>query len=187
MNKKQAYNPYLPSYEYIPDGEPRVFNNRLYIHGSHDRFGSTAFCLNDYVSHGLSYTKFEYQNMKLNAKDTLPSENLKVSIDIKNIGNYPGSETVQLYLKDIYASKIRPVLELAEFAKVYLQKGEKKTIEFEINPSQIAFIDDDEKWKIEKGEIEILIDSSSFDIRETTSFNIIEDAWIKGRDRKFIL
>ncbi len=48
--KKQVYNPYLPSYEYIPDGEPRVFNERLYIFGSHDRFGAGSFCQNDYVS-----------------------------------------------------------------------------------------------------------------------------------------
>ena len=48
--KKQAFNPYLPNYEYIPDGEPHVFNDRLYIFGSHDRFGSTFFCDNDYVT-----------------------------------------------------------------------------------------------------------------------------------------
>lgn len=47
--KKQAFNPYLPSYEYIPDAEPYVFDNRVYIYGSHDRFGGTAFCMNDYV------------------------------------------------------------------------------------------------------------------------------------------
>lgn len=47
--KKQVYNPYLPSWEYIPDGEPRVFGDRLYIYGSHDRFGGNGFCLNDYV------------------------------------------------------------------------------------------------------------------------------------------
>lgn len=47
--KKQVFNPYLPSYEYIPDGEPHIFNNRLYLYGSHDRFGGTDYCLNNYV------------------------------------------------------------------------------------------------------------------------------------------
>lgn len=47
--KNQVFNPYLPSWEYVPDGEPRVFNNRLYVYGSHDRFKGTDFCLNDYV------------------------------------------------------------------------------------------------------------------------------------------
>ena len=46
---KQIYNPYLPSYEYIPDGEPHIFVDRLYIYGSHDRFGGSDYCENDYV------------------------------------------------------------------------------------------------------------------------------------------
>lgn len=49
QNKKQIFNPYLPSYEYIPDGEPHVFDGRLYIYGSHDRFGGNDYCMNDYV------------------------------------------------------------------------------------------------------------------------------------------
>ena len=49
MNKHPAFNPYLPSYEYVPDGEPRVFGERLYVYGSHDRFGGKDFCMNDYV------------------------------------------------------------------------------------------------------------------------------------------
>lgn len=47
--KKRVVNPYLPSYEYVPDGEPHVFDGRLYIFGSHDRFGSKSFCANDYT------------------------------------------------------------------------------------------------------------------------------------------
>lgn len=47
--KKQVFNPYLPSYEYIPDGEPRVFNGRLHIYGSHDKFNGDVYCQNDYV------------------------------------------------------------------------------------------------------------------------------------------
>ena len=49
MEKKQAFNPYLPSWEYVPDGEPRIFGDRLYVYGSHDRFNGAGFCLNDYV------------------------------------------------------------------------------------------------------------------------------------------
>ena len=47
--KKQAFNPYLPSWEYLPDGEPHVFGNRVYVYGSHDRFNAPVFCVNDYV------------------------------------------------------------------------------------------------------------------------------------------
>ena len=49
MSKKQIFNPYLPSYEYIPDGEPHIFDGRVYLYGSHDRFGGDDYCLNDYV------------------------------------------------------------------------------------------------------------------------------------------
>ena len=49
MNKKQSFNPYLPNYEYVPDGEPHIFEGRVYIYGSHDRFGGTKYCQNDYV------------------------------------------------------------------------------------------------------------------------------------------
>lgn len=66
MSKKQAYNPYLPSYEYIPDGEPRVFGDRVYIFGSHDRFGAAGFCLNDYVSYSADVndlTNWRYEGV----------------------------------------------------------------------------------------------------------------------------
>ena len=49
MSKKQVFNPYLPAGEYVPDGEPHLFDGRVYVYGSHDRFGGKAFCMNDYV------------------------------------------------------------------------------------------------------------------------------------------
>jgi len=63
---KQAFNPYLPSYEYVPDGEPHVFENRLYIYGSHDRFNGAAFCLNDYISYSADLkdlTNWRYEGV----------------------------------------------------------------------------------------------------------------------------
>ncbi|MGC6176883.1 family 43 glycosylhydrolase [Lacrimispora sp. 38-1] len=66
MEKKQAFNPYLPSYEYVPDGEPHVFGDRVYIYGSHDRFGSAGFCLNDYVCYSASVknlTEWSYEGV----------------------------------------------------------------------------------------------------------------------------
>lgn len=64
--KKQAFNPYLPSYEYIPDGEPHVFGDRIYLYGSHDRFGSAGFCLNDYVCYSADVkdlTEWKYEGV----------------------------------------------------------------------------------------------------------------------------
>ena len=54
MNKKQGFNPYLPSFEYVPDGEPHIFGDRVYVYGSHDRFDGAHFCLNDYVCYSAS-------------------------------------------------------------------------------------------------------------------------------------
>lgn len=92
---------------------------------------------------------------------------------------------VQLYLRDCYASKTRPVMELTGFARVYLEAGETKLVEFEISPSQMAFLDDNMQWKIEAGDIDVLIGSSSEDIRQRGSFRISRDAWIDGKTRKF--
>ena len=66
MMKKQVYNPYLPSYEYVPDGEPHVFNGRVYLYGSHDRFGGAGFCLNDYICYSADVsdlTDWKYEGV----------------------------------------------------------------------------------------------------------------------------
>ena len=79
----------------------------------------------------------------------------------------------------------RPVKELQGFARVTLKAGEEKAVRFIVQPSQMAFLDEDMKWKIEKGEFEIQIGSSSADIRLTDYFAVTEDAWICGADRAF--
>ena len=56
MSSRQIHNPYLPEYEYIPDGEPHVFGDRIYLYGSHDRFGGKKFCMNDYVCYSAPVT-----------------------------------------------------------------------------------------------------------------------------------
>lgn len=139
-----------------------------------------------YFGHGLSYTTFEYGALKLEKEaEVLPNEDVKLTLEIKNTGSCAGTEVVQLYLKDRYASKIRPVMELAGFARVSLEAGETKSVEFEISPTQTAFLDEEMRWKIEAGDIDVLVGSSSADIRQRGSFRIGKDAWIDGRDRKF--
>ena len=79
----------------------------------------------------------------------------------------------------------RPQKELQGFARVDLQPGEEKTICFSLQPSQMAFLDEDMRWKIEKGEFEVQIGSSSEDIRLKDSFRVTENAWLAGRTRAF--
>ena len=92
---------------------------------------------------------------------------------------------MQLYLSDPYASMTRPVKELAGFRRVTLLPGERKTVLFRVLPSQLAFLDEEMRWKIERGEVEVQVGSSSEDIRLTSSFRILADSWIDGKTRAF--
>lgn len=138
-----------------------------------------------FFGHGLSYTEFKYSNLKLSEKNILPDGYLEVSLDVENVGEYEGDEVIQLYLQDHFASMIRPVKELAGFRRVHLGVGEKKTIIFTLKASQTAFLDREMKWKIEKGDIEVQVGSSSEDIRLSDKFTIMKDAWIEGKERGF--
>ena len=138
-----------------------------------------------YFGHGLSYTTFEYSNLNLDKKETKPFEAVSVSVKVKNTGKCAGTEIVQLYLKDIHASMTRPDKELQGFVRTELQPGEEKTVCFSLRPSQMAFLDEDMRWKIEKGEFEVQIGSSSYDIRLKDTFTVTENAWVAGRTRAF--
>ena len=135
--------------------------------------------------HGLSYTEFEYSNLKLDKKETRPFEQVNISLKVKNIGSCAGTEIVQLYIKDVHASMTRPNKELQGFARVNLQPGEEKEVTFALQPSQTAFLDEDMRWKIEKGEFEAQLGSSSEDIRLKDSFTVTENAYFAGNTRAF--
>jgi len=135
--------------------------------------------------HGLSYTNFAYSDLILDKKETKPFEAVNISLKVKNTGTCSGTEIVQLYVKDVHASMTRPQKELQGFARVALQPGEEKEISFNLQPSQMAFLDEDMRWKIEKGEFEVQFGSSSEDIRLTDSFRVTENAWLAGRTRAF--
>ena len=135
--------------------------------------------------HGLSYTVFCYSDLTLDQKETKPFETVNISLKVKNTGAYSGTEIVQLYVKDVHASMTRPQMELQGFARVALQPGEEKEISFSLQPSQMAFLDEGMRWKIEKGEFEVQIGSSSEDIRLKDSFRVTENAWLAGKTRAF--
>ncbi len=138
-----------------------------------------------YFGHGLSYTTFEYSNLKLNKEKFEPSDTLEVSADIKNTGGAAGDEVVQLYICDRYSSMVRPVMELAGFKRVSLEPGEKKTVTFGMKISQFSFLDSDMKWKVEAGDMDIMVGASSKDIRLRGSFAINSDFNVDGKNRGF--
>jgi beta-glucosidase len=122
--------------------------------------------------HGLSYTTFEYSEW------TMPEvmkrgETATVYVKVKNTGPVAGKEVAQLYVSDKQASLTRPAQELKGFAKIDLKPGETKTVAFEINERALAFYDPALKqWTVEPGEFEVLIGSSSRDIRVKAKFTL---------------
>lgn len=135
--------------------------------------------------HGLSYTQFSYTDMKISRTEIGPEEELEISCVVENTGDCAGDEVVQLYLRDRSASMTRPVKELAGFKRVHLEPGEKVRVIFTVQASQMSFLDRQMKWKVEKGDIDAEIGSSSEDIRLRGEYRITEDKWIRGTDRAF--
>jgi beta-glucosidase len=115
--------------------------------------------------YGLSYTTFAIDTnaIKIEKSKIIKGESVKVFVDITNTGKREGSETVQLYIRDVVSSVTRPVKELKDFKRVWLQPGEKKTIEFLITPDKLSFYDVNMKYVIEAGDFDILIGASSSD------------------------
>ena len=130
--------------------------------------------------HGLSYTSFEYSDLQLNKTEMSDSDTLTVSVKVKNIGNRTGKEIVQLYVKDVKSSVLRPEKELKGFEKVLLQPGEEKTVTFELSKRAFAFYHTDIKdWYVETGDFEILIGKSSQTIVQSKSIHITSTTKIK--------
>lgn len=115
--------------------------------------------------YGLSYTNFEYSNLKISKNEIDDTEKVTVSVNIKNIGDVFGKEIVQLYISDKKSSVIRPEKELKGFEKIGLEPGEEKEVTFILNKRSFAYYNVDlGDWHVESGEFEILIGKSSREI-----------------------
>ena len=135
--------------------------------------------------HGLSYTEFAYENLRLSAEEVPADGKLAVAVDIANTGARDGEEIVQLYVRDRFASVTRPNLELAGFARVRLRAGERKAVRFTLDMSQLAFLDRAMAWRVEAGDVDVLVGRSSADLRCEGSFRIAGTRTLEGRDREF--
>ncbi len=115
--------------------------------------------------YGLSYTSFAYENLKLSTTSMKENQKIQVSFDLKNTGSRTGEEIVQLYIRDRVASVVRPVKELKDFKKIKLKPGECKCLEFTIDEEMLSFYNDKLQWVAEPGSFDIMIGTSSADIR----------------------
>jgi beta-glucosidase len=110
---------------------------------------------------GLSYTTFDYKNLKINKTAFAKGEPVVVSVDISNSGNYDGKEVAQLYIQDVAASLARPIKELKGFELVALKKGETKTVTFTLTDKELGFFDNEGNYLVESGAFKIRIGGSS--------------------------
>ncbi|MBO6141409.1 MAG: glycoside hydrolase family 3 C-terminal domain-containing protein [Ruminococcus sp.] len=126
--------------------------------------------------HGLSYTDFEYTDISLSADEINEKDILTVTVTVKNTGKRDGKETVQLYVRDTHSSVVRPEKELKGFEKVTLKAGESKRVVFKLDKRAFAYYNTEiNDWYVEYGEFEILIGSSSADIRQKASVYVETD------------
>ena len=177
--------------DYVPNGKLTVtfpkYVGQVPLYYNHKNTGRPYAKNNHYTSgyfdfdneplypfgYGLSYSTFEYSNLRLNKKILKMEETLKVSVDVKNTGKYDAKEVVQLYIRDLVGSVTRPVKELKDFNKVFLKAGETKTIEFTITSAKLKFYDINMKYVAEPGEFKVFVGGNSVDLLEE-NFEIID-------------
>jgi len=110
--------------------------------------------------YGLSYTQFEYSNLKMNKSEVDSRGSIEISVDLKNIGKVKGDEVVQLYLHDQEATVTRPIEELFGFKRITLSPGEKATATFTISMKQLGFYNENMEYIVEPGNISVYIGST---------------------------
>jgi beta-glucosidase len=110
---------------------------------------------------GLSYTHFSYDNLKVDKEIMSSRDKITLTVDVKNMGNVAGEEVVQLYIRDLVASVIRPVKELKGFQKLFIKAGHIKTVSFVIDKEVLQFYTIKKKWEVETGEFHLFAGGSS--------------------------
>jgi beta-glucosidase len=123
--------------------------------------------------HGLSYTRFEYSDLRLADAELAADEWAEIGVSVTNVGERAGDEVVQLYVNDRVASVTRPVKELKGFARVSLAPGQTRRLTFHLQMGQLAFYDRDMRLVVEPGEIGVMIGASSEDIRLEASLQVV--------------
>lgn len=117
--------------------------------------------------YGLSYTKFEYSNLKISSPAIKADGELKVSVDVKNTGNLDGDEVVQLYLHDKYSSVTTPAKTLKGFKRLPIKKGATATVEFTLTPDELSIWNREMKRVVEPGDFEVMVGGNSVDVLKT--------------------
>lgn len=149
-------------YNYYNTGRPATSDSDRFYRSAYIDFSiypKFAF------GYGLSYSKFSYGNITLSSTTLKGNQKLTASVIVTNTGKYDGTEVVQLYIRDRVGSVVRPVKELKGFQKILFKAGESKTVSFSITTEDLKFYNNNLKYDWESGEFEIMIGTSSSDVR----------------------
>ncbi len=175
----------LPVYYGLPRGSGYVAAGHTgMIRNKNGYINDTAYPLY-YFGHGLSYTTFHYSDARIDRTKVTAKDVMNISVAVENTGDVAGDEVVQLYFTDQTASMVRPTMELAGFKRIFLNPGEKKEVTFQMQVSQMAFLDRDNHWVVEKGAVTFSLGASCVDIRETLQAEVTESALVDERTRGF--
>ena len=115
--------------------------------------------------YGLSYTQFTYGDLKVSSSKLKGNQKLTASVTLTNSGSFDGAEVVQLYIRDMVGTVTRPVKELKGFQKIFLKKGESRTVTFNITPDDLKFYNSKLKYDWEAGDFTIMIGGNSRDVK----------------------
>jgi len=114
--------------------------------------------------YGLSYTQFQYGNLRIQPAQILNQGETQVSVDVENTGKIAGVETVQLYLHELFTPISTPVKQLRGFERVTLDPGQKKAVTFTLGPEDLQLLDQEMRWVVSPGTFEIMVGKSSGEI-----------------------
>lgn len=176
----------------LPMSVPRSVG-QVPVYYNHKPSGGRSHWKGDYVEmstkplypfgYGLSFTRFAYSNLTLSDAPLTVNDRVRIRIDVENIGDVAGDEVVQLYVRDRVASITRPVKELKGFKRVTLAPGERKTVTFVLPISILGFHDVHLNYIVEPGVFDVMVGSSSEDIRDTGTFEVVgETAIVRERE-----
>ena len=179
----------------LPISFPRSVG-QIPLYYYHKPSGGRSYWKGDYVEmstkplypfgYGLSYTKFEYGKLEICPKEIKADGKVEISVEIKNIGHYKGDEVVQLYARNASASVTRPVKELKGFKRITMEPGESKKTIFVLSAAQLGFYNEDMQYVVEPGTVEVMVGSSSDEIKLKGEVYITGDVQYMEDNKVFI-
>ena len=157
-------------YNHLSTGRPKKEGDELPSHPSLMPFTSMYEDVKNEPLYpfgfGLSYSEFKLSNLKLSADKMARDDKITVSIEVENCGKYDGKEVIEFYLRDRFASVVRPVKELRGFKKIFLKAGEKQTVTFEINEEMLKFYNNKMQFVSENGDFDIMVSNGVCELKD---------------------